>query len=215
VVNTGKIAVSAWVLLGAMVLSFAAGAIAAIGSTNHASGVRGSSISQPCPSWITTTRAAVAAHWSLIDCQYQDDTQSGGQHNVYVTVLDQNGAPLGGAPVHQKWVDGNITQSTLSGVTNFTMGPSYCDPLGGKPGALSFYVESPGISDISSGECMPLNRHVNFLLTFKWVGSDNVTSTATPGFSATSTPAPSGDYVTHGEFRSLLVKTLIDILSGK
>lgn len=216
--DTSKVVMSMGLFLGALVLSFAMGIGVTIGAQsimNHTNRVvQVGDASQPCPSWISTTRSGATAHWSLTDCRYQDDTQSGGQHNVYVTVLDQNGAPISGATVHQKWTDGNIAQSTFAGVTNFAMGASHCDPLGGRPGALSFYIESPSMSDVSTGECMPLNRHVNFLLTFQWVTGNTATPTTTlPDL--IPTPIPSSDYVTRGEFRALLVKTLLDILNGK
>ena len=130
--------------------------------------------------------------WTLIGYAYQDETQSGGNHNVYIVVLDQNGAPLSGIVVWLKWpgaLSNESQQATITGATNFGLygGPFYPDQ--GQNGAYSVYVEDKAKSSVVLGMGLPVNRHVNYFLTFQRV-------LVTP-------PPPPGDYVTQAQFSAL------------
>ncbi len=169
-----------------------------------------------CPAWVTVTRSSALTRWTLTDCAYQDESQSGGNHNLYFTAVTPFGAPAT-VYAHQAWADGDVQQLTLGGQTNFGLYGGSFDPQRGEVGAYSGYIESRASSDVVSGMGLPLNRHVNFILTFQQVTPASQPTptlgapTSVPG-APTATPA-SGDYVTHGEFRDLLVKTLIDVLT--
>lgn len=127
-----------------------------------------------CP-WVTLTPCNVFPRWELKTLVYQDENQSGGNHNIYITVLDERGAPVSGVICWQKWPDAQpqeTQQATLGGVTNFGIwgGPFYPDR--GEAGAYWSFVESTAKSDVVNGMGLPANRHVNYILTFQRVVAD-------------------------------------------
>lgn len=133
---------------------------------------------------LTVQYSATNPHWAFTDCTYLSERLSGGRTVIQVDV----GAS--GVPVVQFWPDGVDTQYSSAGIAEFAMGPSNCDPVAGRTGALSIYVDSQTKSDIVTGMCLPLNRHVVFILTFRQ-GVTPPTPTAiipTPGG---PTPSPS------------------------
>jgi hypothetical protein len=124
-----------------------------------------------CP-WILLTPSAALPRWELKEIVYQDETQSGGNHNIYVTVLDENGAPQSGVIVWQKWPGAEpheAQQGTLSGSTDFGIYGGAFYPDRGERGAYRCYVEDAAVSDEVYGIGLPANRHVNYLLTFQRV----------------------------------------------
>lgn len=101
----------------------------------------------------------------LISAIFQDDTQSSGNHNVYVEVLDEKSQRILGQRVIMAWGDGQAVM-----VTENKPRPEYAAnaPLYGPmdKGTYKVYVDgSP--SDEISGLGLPGNRHVNYLLTFQ------------------------------------------------
>lgn len=127
-----------------------------------------SALSDPRSYWVTRIRTKASPHWELTGYAYQDETESGGKHNIYVTVLDEHGAPMSGVPVWQEWPDDRVSQLTIGGVTDFGVwgGPFY--PEEGQVGAYSVYVEDKDLSDVVAGMGLPVNRHVCYYLTFQW-----------------------------------------------
>ncbi len=107
--------------------------------------------------------------WHVKYVGYDNENESGGNHNIYITVLDENGAPLDGIPVWQKWPSASPTearQRTLAGTTNFGIwgGPFYPDR--GEAGAYWVYVgDDTAKSDVVRGMGLPVNRHVNYRIT--------------------------------------------------
>ena len=117
------------------------------------------------------------AIWSLISAQYQDETQAGGNHHIYFTVLDAAGNPLPGTtcvvdypqdpsdphPIFKLQTDAN-------GQANYPMYANLDITL--LNGPYFAYVEDPGKSDVISGMGLPEHRHVNYVLTFKASGGN-------------------------------------------
>jgi hypothetical protein len=117
------------------------------------------------------------ARWILTSAQYQDETQAGGNHNVYFTVLDTAGNPLAGKvcivdypqdpsdphPVFE-------TQTDANGQCNYPMYANLDITL--KNGPYFAYVEDTSKSDVISGMGLPEHRHVNYVLTFKAGGGN-------------------------------------------
>ncbi|MGQ9552801.1 MAG: DUF5107 domain-containing protein [Anaerolineae bacterium] len=103
------------------------------------------------------------ARWRLVEAAYEDETQSGGTHNVFIRLLDQNGKPF--APSDDKawiaWEDGRQIlepkETDLGYLADF--------PMYGPLGAYSVGVGND--SDTLSGLGLPANRHVNYWLTFQ------------------------------------------------
>lgn len=123
----------------------------------------------PRCNWVVVAPCSAIPRWELAGFAYQNEEESGGRHNVYITCISETGAPVSGIPVHQAWPDGDISQWTLGGVTDFGLygGPFYPDQ--GQAGAYSVYVDSKEHSDVVSGMGLPANRHVCYLLTFRRV----------------------------------------------
>jgi hypothetical protein len=162
-----------------------------------------------CP-WVSVQPCGVAVGgcstvmpcWRLVDFVFQDEEQSGGRHNIYITVLDESGAPKSGIQAHQAWPDGDTSQATLGGVTDFGVygGPFYPDR--GEVGPYQVYIEARNKSDVVAGMGLPANRHVSYLLTFRW-------TTAAPA----PAPAPAGDYVERSEFPEIVRTSLLELLN--
>lgn len=153
----------------------------------------------PRATWVTVDRAPEGKpRWRLVQFAYQDERESGGRHNCYVTTLDANGAPQSGVRVWQKWPDAAQNETakiTQGGACDFGIygGPFYPDR--GERGAYWFYVADPGQSDIVRGVGLPVNRHVCYYLTFRWMP-------AGAPIPPSPTPPP-GDVVTRAEFDAL------------
>ena len=119
-----------------------------------------------------SAKSTPGAKWILTSAQYQDETQAGGNHHIYFTVLDAAGNPLSGASCvvdyaqdpsdpHQPFKP----QTVANGQTNYPMYANLDITL--KNGPYFAYVEDPGKSDVVSGMGLPEHRHVNFLLTYQ------------------------------------------------
>ena len=118
--------------------------------------------------WLRVDRAQGVPRWELVDLIYQNEQQSGGNHNIYITVLDENNAPLSGVKVWQAWPDGKAPGYTRAGVYDFPMsGDGYFFPDRGESGPYSCHVE--GSSDVVRGMGLPAKRHVNYIATYKRV----------------------------------------------
>ncbi len=132
----------------------------------------------PAPRWdkrlddlgVTLDRATPQAggpYWRLVSAVYEDETQSGGRHHIFVRLLDEAGAEMEGTVV-VAWRDGAVEiavprdggSDPYARYANF---PMYA-PLG------SYSVRVAGISDTVQGLGLPGHRHVNYLLTFQRVG---------------------------------------------
>jgi LysM repeat protein len=105
-------------------------------------------------------------YWRLVRAEYQDPTQSGNNHHVYYSAFDENGAPIVGQRVFQGWPDDQAETTTDgSGNANIAMWASY-SPDRGESGPYSAWVDGLP-SDRVTGLGLPLNRHVNFRLTWQ------------------------------------------------
>lgn len=119
---------------------------------------------------ISVKAAGPNASWSLISAQYQDETQAGGNHHIYFTVLDASGKQTGGVKCVVDWVGREpndkptITLSDPNNPANFPMYANLDITL--KNGPYFAYIEDPSKSDVISGMGLPEHRHVNYVLTF-------------------------------------------------
>lgn len=133
--------------------------------------------------------SAGTLYWKLIRADYQDGYQSGGNHNMYYVITNEQGAPVANQTVWQSWPDDKTsTQTNGSGTADIAMWANYWPDQG--PGPYNGYVGGlPG--DQVRGMGLPGNNHVNFILYFQKTvkGEDgNVTATPTPTFTRTHTP---------------------------
>lgn len=111
--------------------------------------------------------------WKCTRVDYDDETQAGGNHNMYVTCLDGHGAPMSGVGVtygfpNPDHPDDTATQYTdARGVTDFGMyGPGGMCPR--DPHTPGPYFIRPFAGDTVWGMCLPGDHHVNYRLTYVW-----------------------------------------------
>lgn len=110
------------------------------------------------------------ASWGLVSAQYQDETQSGGNHNIYFTVLDVSGKQTGGVKCVVDWIGRDpgdkptVTLSDPNGSANFPMYANLDITL--KNGPYFAFIEDQSKSDVVTGMGLPEHRHVNYVLTF-------------------------------------------------
>ncbi len=112
------------------------------------------------------------AYWRLVRAIYQDDTQSGGNHSVYFRLEDEQQQSLLGLYVCLGWPSGedcsHVTEQHDNYLWGYTadipMWASYNPAYG--PGPYAAWAAGLP-SDRVTGLGLPLNHHVNFLLTFR------------------------------------------------
>ena len=111
------------------------------------------------------------ATWDLTILGYQDDTQSGGNHHIYFTVLDNVGKPLHGVTCVVDYPQDPSDphqpakmQTDANGQANYPMFANLDIHL--KNGPYFAYVEDLSKSDEVTGMGLPEKHHVNYLLTF-------------------------------------------------
>ena len=117
-------------------------------------------------------KANPSATWSLTTAQYQDETQAGGNHHIYFTILDPTGQPLAGTvcvvDYAQDPSDPHQPFKALTDANGQVNYPMYANlDITLKNGPYYAYVEDPSKSDVISGMGLPEHRHVNYVLAFK------------------------------------------------
>jgi len=110
------------------------------------------------------------AQWHLNVALYQDESQSGGNHNIYFTVLDGNNKPVPNTACVVDWV-GREPNDPPTSVTTDASGqanvPIYANlDIHLLNGPYFAFVQDVGKSDVVRGMGLPEHHHVNFLLTF-------------------------------------------------
>ncbi|MHB0876524.1 MAG: DUF5585 domain-containing protein [Anaerolineae bacterium] len=103
------------------------------------------------------------AGWRLVEAAYEDETQSGGNHHIFVAFIDAGGNPCsaGGDLPWVAWPDGKQTIEIKE--SSGTYSAEF--PMYGLLGAYSVGVGSS--SDVVSGLGLPAKHHVNYRLTFQ------------------------------------------------
>ena len=101
----------------------------------------------------------------LVSAKFQDDTQSGGMHHVFIEVLDEAGQRITGQKVAMAWADGkNILVTEDKPYPEYAANAPMYGPM--DKGTYKVYVEGSA-SDVITGLGLPGNHHVNYLLTFQ------------------------------------------------
>jgi hypothetical protein len=130
-----------------------------------------------------TGLAAGQPYLKIISARYQDEFQSGGNHHLFYTVLDENGRPAAGVPIILDWQgrdpgdNPNIVYTDGNGTANYGL---YAGPVGWNPelmpGPYSGWVGDPDLRSRNStgipgekfvGAGLPMNRHGNFIVTWR------------------------------------------------
>lgn len=154
--------------------------------------VRLSVNADPRATWLKVTNANTYPRYEVTNIGYQDETQSGGNVNIYVQVLDELGRPSFGTRVRFNTTDGQneALQTIINGSTDFPMsGDSSFSPDRGESGP--YYVEMFGVpSDRVTGMGLPLRRHVVYQIRFQKILSGSITPV--PITPSPITPIPGG-----------------------
>ncbi|NOX63907.1 MAG: hypothetical protein GXP42_18480 [Chloroflexi bacterium] len=110
--------------------------------------------------------------WRLISAQYQDPTESGGRHHVDFIALDADGRPAAGVRFLRDWKGRLPNQEPAYAVTD-EQGkaniPLWVNFNPDKKDGLEFATAADEPGDTVFGMGLPMNRHVNFVLTYQWV----------------------------------------------
>jgi CRP-like cAMP-binding protein len=111
--------------------------------------------------------------WRLTKMVFQDaGAESGNDHTIYVSIVDENGQRLNDQTVKVSWDDAGQVQVQRLGVADEKPKGDYCNcnynwPMYGA--GYRVKVDGSVPSDEAYGMIMPEHRHVNYLLTFQRV----------------------------------------------
>lgn len=112
-------------------------------------------------------------YWRLIKMKFQDAGQeSGNNHNIYVTLIDENGKRIDDKVVEISWDESGSTEAQRLSISDQKPKGDYCEcnynwPMYGA--GYRVRVDDAAPSDQPYGMIMPMHRHVNYLLTFQRV----------------------------------------------
>lgn len=130
----------------------------------------------PLLSGVGVTNASVQSgqeFWYLVKMVFQDaGAESGNDHTIYISLLDENGQRVTDGTVVVSWDDGGTEQVQRLGLTDQKPAGDYCNcnynwPMYGA--GYRVKVDGSLPSDQVYGMIMPEHRHVNYLLTFQRV----------------------------------------------
>lgn len=119
--------------------------------------------------------ATPGAAWVLQSAVYQDETQAGGNHIIFFTVLDISGKPVPSVTCVVDWIGRNPAEDPPTKVVTDLNGqanvPIYANlDIHLLNGPYFAFIEDQGKSDAVKGMGLPEHHHVNFLLTFGAAG---------------------------------------------
>ena len=111
---------------------------------------------------------AAVAHgqkfWRAISVKFEDISESGNDHTIYVKVLGEDGKRVDGKKAHLTSV-GGLSEYPDEKPANDLCDCNYNYPMYGD--GYGFNIEDQFPSDKVSGMIMPMRRHVNYRVTFQ------------------------------------------------
>ena len=119
---------------------------------------------------VNVERAVSNPAWRLVSAIYQDETESGLNHNVYFKALNADGTPAANVTFAIDFIGRNPSEpvptatTDENGETNSPIWATMHPEL--KDGPYFAFVQNEA-SDTVRGMGLPANRHVNFLLTYQ------------------------------------------------
>lgn len=111
--------------------------------------------------------------WRLVKMQFQDaGAESGNDHTIYISIVDENGSRVKDASVIVSWDDAGKVQTQRLGIPDEKPAGDFCKcnynwPMYGAGYRVKIDGSLP--SDQVYGMIMPEHRHVNYLITFQRV----------------------------------------------
>jgi CRP-like cAMP-binding protein len=109
------------------------------------------------------------AYWRLVAARWENEAEAGGDHTIYVNLLDEGGGKIIGHPIEIHWVGGSLNIVTENKPPNeFSSNFPMYNTLGSYrvkiPGLPSDAVVGLGLGSIDQPE---FKVHTNFFLTFQ------------------------------------------------
>lgn len=119
---------------------------------------------------VRLTRSDAPSAWRLVRAEYQDPSQAGGRHHVYIKAQDAAGAPIPEARFLVDWVGRRADENPGYATTSAQGESDYPIFIGMDPAARNGIVfatsaDEPG--DRVDGMGLPGNQQVAFVLTFQ------------------------------------------------
>jgi hypothetical protein len=111
------------------------------------------------------------AFWRVTKVQFEDYNESNMNHNIYVTILDENGKRLEDQTIVIQYDDGGL-KTERKGIGDQKPNGDYCNcnydyPMYGA--AYTVWIDGNTPSDKVHGMIMPMHRHVNYRVWFQRV----------------------------------------------
>ncbi len=104
--------------------------------------------------------------WRVVVVKFEDISQSGNDHTIYVKVLDENGNRATGERLHvTSW--GGLSEYPNEKPAGDLCNCNFDFPMWGD--AYSVHIDGALPSDTMAGMIMPMKRHVNYRITFQRV----------------------------------------------
>lgn len=122
---------------------------------------------------LDATAAPGQSYWRLIRMKFQDAGQeSGNDHTIYVTMIDEEGKRVEDKVVQVSWDQSGAVEVQRLSISDQKPKGDYCEcnynwPMYGA--GYRVKVDDSIPSDQARGMIMPMNRHVNYRLTFQRV----------------------------------------------
>ncbi len=117
---------------------------------------------------IPANPAPCQTFWRAVKVLFQDYYESGNDHTIYVKLVDENGVQVFGNTLEVRSESGLPSEYPQEKLPGDLCDCNFDYPLYGD--AYDVQVISASIpSDTVAGMVMPLNRHVNYLITFQRV----------------------------------------------
>ncbi len=102
--------------------------------------------------------------WRAVSVKFEDVNESGNDHTIYVKVVDENGKRVDGKKAHMT-TDGGLSEYPEEKPAGDMCNCNFNYPMFGD--GYGFTIEDQFPSDSVAGMRMPLNRHVNYRVTFQ------------------------------------------------
>jgi hypothetical protein len=119
---------------------------------------------------VQLTRAADPVTWRLISARFQDESESGGRHHVFIRAESVDGSPAAGVRFVVDWL-GRLPQEMPGFTTTDAQGagnvPIFITLHPDKKDGIQFAKAADEPSDVVTGMGLPYNHHVSFALTYR------------------------------------------------
>lgn len=138
---------------------------------NSAFDIQHSLIDPRCP-WVEHHPAPPGPAWRLVRFAYDAPEESGGNHHIYVHLLDADGLPAGGIKVTHGWPDHDHPDETVTvrtnpeGNVNWAMWEDSC--IDSRHPRGPYWIQPCEPADLVDGMGLPSKHHVNYRFTFQW-----------------------------------------------